>query len=124
MQKPEITYLVDEQQWELTERFIFAAPGVSFIIPKGFRFDLASIPRMFWRVLAPFELSITAPLIHDYLYRHGGRFKMISGLKRKFSRKQTDDLFLRVMKNEGVGWFRRSAAYHAVRLFAGASWKE
>lgn len=123
MNKPEITYLVDSQQWELTDPFIFKAHGVSFVIDKGFRFDLASIPRILWRIIAPFELSISAPLVHDYLYRHGGRFTTIAGRKRKISRRETDELFLKVMKDEGVSWWRRTAAYRAVRMFAGGSWK-
>ncbi len=120
MDKPKVTYLVDEAQWELTERFIFAK---LFVINAGFRFDLASIPRILWRLLAPFELSIAAPLGHDYLYRHGGRFVSLTGIKRKISRKDADKLFLKVMEDEGVGWFRRKAAYRAVRLFAGGCWR-
>lgn len=121
MKRPEVTYLVNDEQWELTENFY--VKRMRGIIEKGFRFDLASIPRLFWRVTAPFELSIEAPLAHDYLYRFQGRYTDITGIRRKLSRKDTDDLFLQIMTDEGVGWFRRNAAYRAVRMFAGGHWK-
>lgn len=41
-------------------------------MPERFRFDLASLPREAWPLIAPFELSIAAPLLRDYLYRSGG----------------------------------------------------
>ena len=42
--------------------------GDNLISAEGFRFDLASIPRVFWFLVSPFELSIAAPLLHDFLY--------------------------------------------------------
>ena len=34
--------------------------------------DLSSVPRAFWGLIAPFEVSIEAPLEHDFLYQHRG----------------------------------------------------
>ena len=85
----------------------------------GYETDLASIPRMFWRIIAPFELSIAAPLVHDYLYGNGGVAE-----NQVLSREETDKLFLAIMEAEEVPWWRRKLAYRAVRMFAGFAWKE
>lgn len=44
--------------------------GETIVIPKGYEWDLSSVPRIFWSICAPdgdFEL---ASLIHDYLYEN------------------------------------------------------
>ena len=113
MEFPLVTYIGNDQ-WRLERDFQHG----DIKIPAGFEFDLASIPRPLWNVGAPFELSLTAPLIHDYLYRHGGWLR--NG--RWYTRKETDDLFNEIMKDEGVAAWRRVVAYRAVRLFGGSSW--
>jgi hypothetical protein len=122
--KPEVTYDVKLASWELTEDFLYRGYGVELLIPKGFQTDLSSIPRFFWREIAPFELSITAPVVHDYLYRHGGRYVSLSGQMCTMTRAEVDALFLHIMLDEGVGVFRRRAAYWAVRWFGGGSWND
>ncbi len=109
---PQVSYDPDTGRWRLENTVTIE--GVR--IHPGFRFDLASIPRPLWLLIAPFELSIEAPLLHDYLYFHGGM--------GQFTRKQADRLFLRVMKNEGIWAWRRWPAYLAVRLFGRPAWKE
>ncbi len=94
-------------------------------IPKDFEFDLASIPRFFWRFVAPFELSIAAPLIHDYLYRYQGKIpsKYISD-DHIFTRKQADKIFLHLMIDEGVPNWKAKIAYRAVRIFGRRAWNK
>ena len=93
-------------------------------VPAGFRFDLSSVPRVFWSLIAPFELSIAAPLAHDFLYRHGGQPPAGSiEPPRTYTRAEADRLFLTIMQAEGVAPWRRIPAYLAVRLFGRSSWR-
>lgn len=78
------------------------------VVPEGFTTDLASVPRFLWAVIAPFDLSIEAPVVHDWLYRNGGLGR---------SRAECDRLFLELMEERGVPFLRRRSAYYAVRLF-------
>lgn len=53
-----------EQDWP------FEVPGYgTFLIPRGYEFDGASVPRLFWGLLGymPFGLHIVAALEHDWL---------------------------------------------------------
>lgn len=113
-------------RWELHEPYSYRDEphDCTLHIPAGFRFDLASVPRPLWGLIAPFDLSIVAPLLHDALYRHGG--VLPDGwcvAPRKYSRKEADELLRDVAKKEGVSGWRAEAAYVAVRLFGRGSWK-
>ena len=93
-------------------------------VPAGFRFDLSSVPRVFWSLIAPFELSIAAPLVHDFLYRHGGKPPEGSvAPPRAYTRAEADRTFRAMMEAEGVSAWRRTAAYLAVRAFGGRAWR-
>lgn len=102
-------------------------------IPEKFHFDLATIPRFLWGLIAPFELSIIAPLVHDFLYIKKGRFFINqenqitcepTDTELYISRLETDRIFLDHMKQEGIGTIKRYLCYYGVRWFGGMFWKE
>ncbi len=82
-----------------------------YTIPEGFTTDLASIPRIFWSIIAPHELGIDAPLIHDWLYRNN-----IGG------RAWADYILLHLMRQNKVPYWKRKVVYGAVRAFGWRSW--
>ncbi len=102
-------------------------------IQEKFNFDLATIPRFLWVLIAPFELSIIAPLVHDFLYVKKGKLFIkhdhqitseITDTPIYISRLETDRIFLDHMKQEGVGRLKRYVCYYGVRWFGGMFWKE
>lgn len=107
-----LDYDVKVDKWILLEDYQYK----DIMITAGFLTDLASIPRILWNIIAPFELSTEAPVVHDFLYRNGGL--------GKYTREQADQIFLELMAKEGVVWWKRHVAYRAVRLFAWGSWKD
>ncbi len=120
---PVITYLIDKAIWRLEAPFSCPHGGSNITVPRGFEFDLASIPRAFWWLVSPFDLSIAAPLLHDFLYRYAGDPPGGSvSPPRTYSRRQADLVFRDIMREEGVSWWRRVAAYRAVRWFGGNAW--
>lgn len=104
--------------------YTYDAGPYKLVVRNGFIYDRASIPRIFWVLIDKDSLGNVAPLVHDLLYRSGGVLPegQVSPY-RKFSRKETDDLFLEVMTKCGVAEWRRVAAYQAVRRFAGRAWQ-
>lgn len=125
---PLITYINEPGApgyWLLAEAWYTQTLGSTVYVPEGFRFDLASIPRFLWPLVGPMELSIEAPLLHDYLYRHKGKLPQDSVIPfRSFTRAQADRAFRDLMGEEMVGGTRRWAAYWAVRLFGWLSWRK
>lgn len=110
--------------WVLEAAYGYDDGGTRLTVPAGFRFDLASVPRLFWPLVAPFELSIAAPLLHDFLYRHGGHPPPgAADPPRTWTRAEADRLFADVMALEGVTAWRRHSAWVGVRLGAGFAWR-
>lgn len=59
------------RQWEVVEDWRYELPDkVTVVIPKGFIFDGASIPRPLWFLLSPTGLLLIPGLIHDFAYRY------------------------------------------------------
>ena len=122
---PVVTYIGPGNVWRLEEEYPYQDGGNLITVPEGFKFDLASIPRAFWWLISPFELSIAAPLLHDFLYAYRGDPPAGSiEPPRVYTRKQADQLFRAVMKIEGVAAWRRGPAYAAVRSFGWLGWRK
>jgi hypothetical protein len=128
-----VTYDTRRKVWVLMFDYKLSLPvdkreRIDVSIPAGFEFDLASIPRPIWPLIGSFELSLVAPLIHDYFYQYTGRpvyhrrildnLPVPAGSWHDVSRAEADRLFLSLMLREGVTSWKSHAAYRAVRLFA------
>jgi hypothetical protein len=120
---PIVTYPGD-RQWRLEAAYEYRDGLTAITVPGGFLFDLSSVPRLFWPLIAPFELSIAAPLLHDFLYRHGGNLPDGSvAPPRTYTRAQVDRMFRTIMEAEAVPTWRRVLAYLAVRAFGRTAWR-
>lgn len=93
------------KKWRVAETFTVKVNGCSFVIPEGFRTDLASIPRIFWAIFPPFGKYNRAAIVHDYLYRI------------KTERKFADKIFLSLMEQDDTNVLIRYLFYYTVRLF-------
>lgn len=97
----------------------------SIFVPKGFEYDRASIPAaVFWAATKD-NVGDPGPLIHDYLYRHGGRLPAgaVSPHNKVFWRKEADELLLELMERCGVRKLRRNIVFGVVREVSGRYWK-
>ena len=112
------------RHWRLEADYTYHDGPTAITVPAGFRFDLSSVPRLLWWLIAPFELSIVAPLLHDFLYESGGRPPDVSvDPPRTYTRAEVDRMFLEIMEAEDVAWWRRGLAYAAVRIFGRGAWR-
>ncbi|MDD1782438.1 DUF1353 domain-containing protein [Enterovibrio sp. ZSDZ35] len=57
------------RSWKVVENWHYNYNGHEYVIPKGFVFDGASIPRPLWFLLSPTGLLFIPGLIHDFGYR-------------------------------------------------------
>lgn len=137
-----INYPVSERGYKLYEpyTYIWAHNGIRYkiTVPKGFEYDGASVPRICWSLtgIRPDGLIRAAATIHDFLYEHQGQLPAESFLSttkfmgsemkpvnKTWSRKQSDQLFARLLREKGVSKIRRRLAYIAVRVFGGFAWR-
>lgn len=106
--------------------YSYGPPHANYTIKvsRGTVYDRASIPRVIWFISKDMVGNV-APLIHDLLYRNGGKLPAPNiSPYRRFSRKEADQLFLKIMKQCDVGLVTREAAYVAVRKFSWFAWKK
>lgn len=87
-----------------------ATPIYNVEIPKGFKTDGGSVPRIFWWIASPWTGGLPAFLVHDYRYQ-----TTVSNVLRKAADKE----LLNNLKACDFNIFRRAAIYTAVRLFGG-----
>ena len=97
-----LVWLFDIRKWQLVQNWHFKlkndAEIVEIVLPKDFRFDGASIPRIFWFLLSPVGLLLIPGLIHDYGYRFDQLWQKnangeIEPFMKEAGRKAWDDLF-------------------------------
>lgn len=81
------------------------------VVPTGFVTDFASIPRLFWVVLAPDDDYMLAAVVHDWLY-----------WQQDLNREQADQALRYGMEELRVEAWKTAAIYRAVRLFGQAAW--
>ena len=87
----------------------------------GMKTDLASVPRIAWAVIAPWDVA-RAAVIHDHLYSTLRKYyhsKLMNKSKWRKARALSDKIFLLGMKSADpkVSKFKMYSAYWAVRMF-------
>ena len=103
--------------------------GSRVTVKKGFVTDLASVPRMCWAVIAPWDVA-RAAIIHDLLYKRISQYRAknenLEGvnneelrIKYNAAKRAADDVFLMAMLDAqpSVPKWKIYSAYWSVRLF-------
>ncbi len=125
-----LVWFFEVRKWELSQHWSFRLEDrTEIVLPKGFRFDGASIPRPFWAILSPIGLLLIPGLIHDYGYKYDqlwmkGENNEILEFKKGKGKSYWDKLFLEVGKQvNGFAPIDR-IAWLGVVLGGGGAWKK
>jgi len=112
------------RHWEIAKDFHYSINGKNFIIPKGFKFDGASVPKFLGQFLSPVGVLLIGGLIHDYGYKYETlllKNKKTIGVK---SQKWMDETF-RDINIEVNGFFLLNyLAYWALRIGGFVAWNK
>ena len=120
---PPIRARTDERRWVLEDAWSWRTPAFTLTVPRGWDSDLASVPPPLRRWLNAFQLGITGPLVHDFIYDHGGRPPEGACVPpRRFTRRETDALFFRLMRLERVRPWRRWTGWLFTRALGWTHW--
>ena len=110
-------------EWVIADDWHYTTPqGLDIVIPKGFVFNGASIPRPFWLFCTPAGDLFIPSIPHDFGYRHG-YVLLSSGEKPHKSRWFFDDLFLHLARTISGRPKLGQAAFLAIRAFGWMAWK-
>lgn len=123
-------WLTSIRQWRLLEDWCYTLPNsdIVIVIPKGFVFDGASIPKPLWFLLSPTGLLLIPGLVHDFAYRydylwafdHQGRTFRYS---RNAGQKHWDKLFKTIALDVNGMSVIDYLAYVALSGFGWIAWR-
>ena len=65
-----VMWLLSTRNWELTQDWKYNLDGTDYVIPKGFTFDGASIPKFLRTFFSPVGVLLIGGLVHDYMYKY------------------------------------------------------
>jgi hypothetical protein len=99
---------IDDNTWELVEPLRYVGNTDRFVVPKGFRTDFASVPRVFVWLIPKYGRYTKAAILHDHLCDEARA--------NRFDRDDADGLFRRAMRELEVSFLRRWLMWGAVSL--------
>lgn len=121
-----ITYI---RKWRLLEDWHYTLRDKTrIVVPAGYVFNGASIPRPFWAILSPVGLLLIPSLLHDYAYQYnqlialndnGERVTYESGAGRAY----WDTLFRDVALDVNGIAITSILAWLGVTLFGWIAWR-
>ena len=117
-----LSYTNPDIDEDALERVGIKVVGSRISVKKGFVTDLASVPRICWAFIAPWDVA-RAAIIHDLLYKRIRQYRAAALVEDKDvikeAKKASDDVFHMAMKDAepSVSGWKIAAAYYAVRMF-------
>lgn len=117
-------FLKFTRRWRVVEPYVADfcfRPAI--LIPRGFIFDGASIPRMLRNILSPVGVLLIPGLIHDFAYKNNCVLD-INGKPSTAdcSKAMWDNLFYQLSKEITGLKFISKVAYYAVKFFGHSTW--
>ena len=117
-----LSYTNPDIDEDALERVDVKVVGSKITVKKGFVTDLASVPRICWAFIAPWDVA-RAAIVHDLLYKCIRQYRAAALAEDKEviseAKKASDDVFHMAMKDAEptVSGWKIAAAYYAVRMF-------
>jgi len=116
-------WLLGTRHWEVADDWAFEINGEGFIIPQGFQFDGASIPKFLHTWLSPTGVLLMGGLVHDYAYKYETLLR--SGQRETMGvidQKKADEIFRDINIEQNGFHFLNNLAYWALRIGGFVAW--
>ena len=116
-------WIMTVRNWTIMKDFTYTINGEKYVIPAGFTFDGASVPKFLASFLSPVGVLLIGGLVHDYGYK----YKTLLKADKKSTcgdkdQKWMDETFRDInIKVNGFG-FLNYLAYWALRIGGFVAW--
>ena len=116
------------RKWEIYEDYLLDIPGhPTIVIPKGFVYDGASIPKIFRNLISPVGCLLIPGTVHDFGYFYNTLLCIKDGVVNTYmwgAGKDTfDSLFLEIADYANGIHKINKMAYFSVKYFGGSAWE-
>ena len=119
-------WLLGVRTWTITKDFHYKLRGQEYVIPKGFTFDGASVPKFLASFLSPVGVLLIGGLIHDYAYKYEQLLEknqpLVSDESKKLTQKEADIIFRDINIEVNGFHFLNYLAYWALRIGGFVAW--
>jgi len=116
-------WLMGVRRWEIVQDFHYELDGQEYVIPAGFEFDGASVPKFLATWLSPVGVLLVGGLVHDYGYKYQTLLKSNKketiGIK---DQKWMDQTFRDINIEQNGFILLNYLAYWALRLGGFVAW--
>ena len=110
------------RHWIVAKDWHYTLNGEEYVIPKGFQFDGASIPKFLHTWLSPVGVLLMGGLVHDYAYKYETLKKKGKGTMGVLTQKDADVIFRDINIEQNGFHFLNYLAYWALRLGGFVAW--
>ena len=116
-------WLMTVRTWTIGNDWHFSVNGENYVIPKGFVFDGASVPKFLASWLSPVGVLLIGGLVHDYIYKYKVLIKKDKkSATDEMNQKQADQLFRDINIEQNGFHFLNNLAYWALRIGGFVAW--
>jgi len=120
-----LMWLLGVRHWEIAKDFDYELNGEKFVIPAGFKFDGASIPKFLHTFLSPVGVLLMGGLIHDYAYKYETLLKKNKKDTMGVITQKTADTIFRDINIQINGFYLMNRlAYYSLRLGGFMAWNK
>ena len=117
-----LMWILGTRKWEVAEDFHFELEGINFMIPAGFEFDGASVPKFLATFLSPVGVLLIGGLVHDYGYKYATLLKNDGTTIGYKNQAYMDRLFRDICIEVNGFKFLNYLAYWTLRLAGFVAW--
>ena len=116
-------WFMSTRLWELTKDWHYTIDDVEYVVPKGFQFDGASVPKFLRTFFSPVGIMLIGGLVHDYGYKY--ETLLLKGKKKTIgikNQKWMDEVFRDININVNGFYVFNLLSYYSLRLAGFIAW--
>ena len=117
-----IMWLLGTRNWVILKDFKYTMNGTNYVIPKGFSFDGASIPKFLRTFFSPVGVLLMGGLVHDYAYKYACLKRTGKGALLIVDQKRADEIFRDICIEVNGFYTMNHLAYWSLRLGGWVAW--
>jgi hypothetical protein len=118
-----ILWLLSTRNWEITKDFHYKIDGENYVIPEGFTFDGASIPKFLRSFFSPVGVLLVGGLVHDYAYKYKTLLKKNKkDTMGEITQKRADEIFRDINVIVNGFYTMNRLAYWSLRIGGFVAW--
>jgi len=118
-----IIWLLSTRNWVLTKDWTYKINGSKYVIPAGFQFDGASIPKFLRTFFSPVGVLLIGGLVHDYAYKYQTLLKVNKqDTMGTLTQKRADEIFRDINIEVNGFYVMNYLAYYSLRLGGFVAW--